>query len=100
MWCVAMHAQFISTAAIQRPIGKGEPLYHELTVKPISDVVTPPDLMISVNFGVKEPDIQMFKIEARNIMKCVCQVFYHKEATNCWRATFAFFPKEHLEVIR
>ena len=91
--------QYISTAAIQRSIGKGEPLYHELTVKPISDVVTPPDLMISVNFGVKESDIQTFKIEARNLVKCVCQVFYQKEALNCWRATLAFFPKEHLEVI-
>ena len=91
--------QFISTAAINRSIDKGEPLYHELTVKAISDVVKPPDLMISVNFGVKESDIQTFKIEARNTVKCVCQVFYQKEALNCWRATLAFFPKEHLEVI-
>ena len=27
-----------------------------------------------------------------------CQVFYHKEGTNHWRATLAFFPKEKMKV--
>ena len=27
-----------------------------------------------------------------------CQVFYHKEGTNHWRATIAFFPKEKMKV--
>ena len=27
-----------------------------------------------------------------------CQVFYHKEGTNHWRATLAFFPKEKMTI--
>ena len=33
-----------------------------------------------------------------NLFQCVCQVFYFKQETNCWKIKLAFCKQEHLDV--
>ena len=62
---------------------------------------TPPDLTVEAELkGVQKSNIIKFEKEAQNVVECVYQVFYHKEALNYWRARVVFFPKQHLEVTR
>ena len=64
-----------------------------------SNKTTPPDLTVEAELkGVQKPNIIKFEKEAQNVVECVCQVFYHKEALNHWRARVAFFSKQHLKV--
>ena len=65
-----------------------------------SDKTTPPDLTVEAKLeGVQtEPNIIKFEKEARNVVECVCKVFYHKIALNHWTARVAFFQKQHLMV--
>ena len=67
-----------------------------------SNKTTPPDLTVEAELkGVQKPNIINFEKEAQNVVECVCQVFYHKEARalNYWRARVAIFSKQHLKVI-
>ena len=71
-----------------------------MIITAVSDKTTPPDLTVEAKLkGVQKPNIIKFEKKAQNVVECVCQVFYHKEALNYWRATFAFFPKHQLKVI-
>ena len=79
--------------------GEGEPPYCEMILRATDSKTTPPDLTVEANLkGVLKPTIIKFDKEARNVVECVCQVFYHKIALNHWRARVAFFPKQHKEV--
>ena len=79
--------------------GEGSSPHIEMIITAVSNKTTPPDLTVEAKLkGVKKPNIIKFEKEAQYVVKCVCQVFYHKEALNHWRATFAFFPKQHLKV--
>ena len=61
--------------------------------------ITPPDLHIVATInGIRNSANIEIKKEAQNVIECVCQVFYHKLGLNWWKATLAFFPKEHLTV--
>ena len=80
--------------------GQGVPSTIEMMIMAASDKTTPPDLTVKAELliGVQKPKIIKFEKEAQNVVKCVCQVFYYKEAVNHWRARVAFFPKQHFEV--
>ena len=70
-----------------------------MMITAVSDKTTPPDLTVEAELkGVQKPNIIKFEKEAQNVVECVCQVFYYKEALNHWRARVAFLPKHHLEV--
>ena len=88
------------TAAVKQYTGDGEPPYCEMTLRATDSRTTPPDLTVEANLkGVQtEPNIIKFEKEARNVVECVCKVFYHKIALNYWRARVAFFPKQLKEV--
>ena len=80
--------------------GEYNPLHIEMMITAVFDKTTPPDLTVEAELeGVQKPNIIKFEKEAQNVVECVYQVFYHKEALNHWTARVAFFPKEHLEVI-
>ena len=81
---------------IEEYTGEGSPPHIEMTITTVSDETTPPDLTVEAE--LKGVQIIKFEKEAQNVVECVCQVFYHKVAINHWRATFAFFPKQHLKV--
>ena len=88
----------VHKASIEGYTGEGSPPHIEMMIRADSDKTTPPDLTVEAKLnGVSEPNIIKFEKEAQvNII--ACQVFYHKEALNQWRATVTFFPKQHLEV--
>ena len=89
----------MTTAAVKQYTGEGEPPHIEMLITAASNKTTPPDLTVEAMLeGVQKPNIIKFEKKAQNVVECVCQVFYHKEALNHWRATFAFFPKQHHEV--
>ena len=89
----------MSRAAVESHTGEGEPPSCEMTVNPVSDRTTPPDLSITAKLkGVKETNKLTFAKEARNVVECVCQVFHVTQGNNRWKTTFAFFPKRHLVV--
>ena len=86
-------------ADIEGYTGGGSPPHVEMIIMAVSNKITPPDLTVEAELiGAQEPNIIKFEKEAQNVVECVCQVFYHKVALNHWRATFAFFPKQHLKV--
>ena len=90
----------VKRAAIEGYTGEGRPPHIEILITAASNKTTPPDLTIEANLkGVQEPNIIKFEKKAQNVVMCVYQVFYHKEALNHWRATFVFFPKQLLKVI-
>ena len=73
----------------------------EVTVKAKPDDVTPPDLSVAFKVkGVKVNKNATIALEkkAKNVMECVCGVFYRRKEINFWMATIAFFPKKHLNV--
>ena len=80
--------------------GEGSPPHIEMMIIADSDKITPPSLTVEAKLnGVSEPNIIKFEKEAQSVFNTiVCQVFYHREALNHWRATVTFFPKQHLEV--
>ena len=81
--------------------GEGSPPHIEMLITAASSKTTPLDLSVEAKLkGVQKPNIIKFEKEAQNVVECVCQVFYHKEALNHWRARVAFFPKKYLEVTR
>ena len=95
----------ISRAAVEQYTGEGEPPVIEMTIKAANEMTTPPDLAVTAKITptlsverVKQLNIIKFEKEAQNVVKCVCQVFYHKEALNHWKARVAFFPKNHKKV--
>ena len=95
------HTSFsqINQAAIEGYAGWKEPPHIKMMITADSDKTTPPDVIVEAMLqGVLEPNIIKFKQEAQNVVECVCQVFYRKIALNQWRAIFAFFRKEYLEV--
>ena len=52
-------------------------------------------LIMSIEQNNWSPVImEMFLAESYDSTKYMCQVFYHKEETNHWKATIAFFTKE------
>ena len=64
-----------------------------------SNKTTPPDLTVEAKLkGVQKPNIVKFEKKAQNVVECVYQVIYHKEALNHWRARVVFFPKQLLKV--
>ena len=74
--------------------GVGSPPHIEMLITAASNKTTPPDLTVEAKLkGVQKPTIIKFEKEAQNVVECVCQVFYHMEALNHWRARVAFFPK-------
>ena len=86
-------------AAIEGYTGEGSPPHIDMLFTAASNKTTPPDLTVEAKLkGVQQPNIIKFEKEAQNVVECVYQVFYHKEARNHWRATFAFFPKQYLKV--
>ena len=88
-------------AAIEGYTGEGIPPHIEMMITAASNKTTPPDLTVEAELkGVQKPNIIKFEEEAQIVVECVCQVFYHKEALNYWRARVAFFPKKYLEVTR
>ena len=90
----------VHKATIEGYTGEGSPPHIEMMITAASDKTTPPDLTVEAKLkGVNEPNIIQFEKEARNVVECVYQVFYHKIALNHWRARVAFFPKNYLEVI-
>ena len=97
-----MYLHFLSQvhkADIKGYTGDGSPPHIEMIIMAVSNKITPPDLTVEAELiEVQEPNIIKFEKEAQNVVECVYQVFYHKEALNHWRATFAFFPKQHLKV--
>ena len=89
----------VDEAAIERYKGRKEPPHIEMMITAASDKTTPPDLIVEAMLqGVQQPNVIKFEQEAQNVVECVCQVFYRKKALNRWRAIFAFFPKQYLEV--
>ena len=81
--------------------GEGSPPHIEMLIIAVSNKTTPPDLIVEAELkGVQKPNIIKFKKEAQNVVECVCQVFYHKEAINHWKTRVAFFPKQHLKVCK
>ena len=52
-------------------------------------------LIMSIEQNNWSPVImEIFLAESYDSTKYMCQVFYHKEETNHWKATIAFFTKE------
>ena len=89
----------MSRADVEEYTGEGEPPYCEMIVSSTNPKITPPDLHIVATInGIRNSANIEIKKEARNVVKCVCQVFYHKLGLNWWKATLAFFPKEQLTV--
>ena len=89
----------MSRADVEGYTGEGEPPYCEMTISNANTKITPPDLHIVATInGIKNSANIEIKKEAQNVIKCVCQVFYHKLGLNCWKATLTFFPKKHLMV--
>ena len=80
--------------------GEGEPPPAiETIIKAESHKTTPPDLTVEAMLkGVQKPNFIEYKIEAENVVECVCQVFYHKVALNHWRTRVSLFPKCHKKV--
>ena len=91
----------VTTAAVVQYTGEGEPPHIDTMITAASENITPPDLTFEAELkGVQKPNKIKFEKEAQNVVECVCQVFYHKEAAlNSWKAIIAFFPKQHLEVL-
>ena len=89
-------------ADIEQYTGEGEPPPAiETIIKAESDKTTPPDLTVEATINELRNCAKIeIKHEAQNVVECVCQVFYHKEALNHWKARFAFFPIMHKEVKR
>ena len=53
------------------------------------------ELIMSIEQNNWPPVImEMFLAESYDSTKYMCQVFYHKEEANHWKATIAFFTKE------
>ena len=70
-----------------------------MMIKAESDKITPPDLIVEATINrLRNCATIKIKHEAQNVVECVCQVFYHKQALNHWRARLAFFPNMHKEV--
>ena len=89
----------MSRADVEGYTGKGQPPYCEMTLSNADTKITPPDLHIVATInGIRNSANIEIKKEAQNVIECVCQVFYHKLGPNSWKATLAFFPKEHLTV--
>ena len=89
----------VTTTAVEQYTGEGEPPNIAMLITAASNETTPPDLTIEAKLKeVQKPHIVKFEKEAQNVAECVCQVFYHKEALNHWRARVAFCHKQHLEV--
>ena len=89
----------MTTAAVEQYTGEGEPPHIEMMITAASEKTTPPDLTVEAKLkGVPKPNKIKFEKKAQNVVECVCQVFYNKEALNHWKAKITFFPKQHLEV--
>ena len=92
-----------------------------MTFRPVSIRDTPPDLDVTMVLyhGLKSTTANKLQIERMaedslgdvapdldlnyNVLvvgppDCMCQVFYHKIESNCWRIVFSFFPKDKLDV--
>ena len=75
--------------------GEGEPPYCEMTLRAADpDDSSPPDLNVDAMIeGARKPNVIKLKKKA---VRCVCQVFHHKEGINCWRVAFGFLaPKKY-----
>ena len=70
-----------------------------MTISNANTKITPPDLHIVATIkGTKKSATIEIEKEAQSVIECVCQVFYHREGVNCWKATLAFFPNVQLVV--
>ena len=86
----------MTTAAVEQYTGEGAPPYCEMTFRAANpDDSSPPDLNVdAVIEEARMPNIIKLK---KKVIKCVCQVFHHKEGINCWRVAFVFFPKKYYQ---
>ena len=86
-------------ADVEGYTGEGSPPHIEMMITAASNKTTPPDLTVEAKLkGVQEPNIINLEKKAQNVVECVYQVFYRKEAFNHWRARVNFFPKQHYKV--
>ena len=89
----------VHKADIERYTGEDRPPHIEIMITAASNKTTPPDLIVEARLkGVQKSNIIKFEKEAQNVVECVCQVFYRKEALNHWRVRVAFFPKHQLQL--
>ena len=73
----------MNIADIEEYTNGGSPPHIEMLITAASNKTTPPDLTVEAMLkGVQKPIIIKFEKEAQNVVECVCQVFYHKEALN------------------
>ena len=87
----------MSRTAVEQYNGEGEPPHCEMTIKAISEDVTPSDLSFTVSFkGLQNSlPIEIGKnFEAQNVMECLTQVFFYQLKRNSWKAKIAFFPRK------
>ena len=87
----------MTRAVVETYTGAGQPPYYEMIVENANPKITPPDFYVvaTIDSTTKKTAITLKK-EAQSIINC--QVFYHREGINCWKATLAFFSKHQFNV--